>query len=78
LRDEPLSKRCVSAQRFCSVAIASKSTGSAFAAAATIQDCSGGGGGGQAGQKIGNNSFQMGQIQHLHVEFGNESQMVLL
>jgi hypothetical protein len=38
LRDEPLSKRCVSAQRFCSAAMASKSTGSATDVAATVPD----------------------------------------
>jgi hypothetical protein len=31
---------------------------------------------GWAGQKIGNNVFQT--VQHLHIEFGNESQMALL
>ncbi len=37
------------------------------------------GGGGWAGQKIGNNIFQAGQIQHLHIEFGiNVSQIALL
>ncbi len=36
LRDVPPSKRCVAAQRFCSAAISSKSTGSAAAVAATV------------------------------------------
>jgi hypothetical protein len=36
------------------------------------------GGGGWTGQKIGNDVFQTGQIQHLHIEFTNESQMALL
>jgi hypothetical protein len=46
LRDEPPSKHCVSAQQFCSAAMASKSTGPAYAAAATVPDGSIGGGGG--------------------------------
>jgi hypothetical protein len=29
-------------------------------------------------QKISNDIFQTGQIQHLQIEFGNESQMVHL
>jgi hypothetical protein len=36
------------------------------------------GGGGGAGQYIGNNIFQTGQIQHLHIKFRDESQMALL
>jgi hypothetical protein len=31
-----------------------------------------------AGEKISNDIFQAGQIQHLHVKFLNECQMVLL
>jgi hypothetical protein len=61
--------------------MALKSTGSAFAVAVMVPDGSGGrvgGGEGWAGQKIGNKIFQTGQIQHLHIEFGNESQMALL
>jgi hypothetical protein len=57
--------------------MASKSTGSAAVVAATVPDDSGGGGG-WVGQKIGNNIFQTGQIQHLDIEFGHESQMALL
>jgi hypothetical protein len=30
------------------------------------------------GQKINNNIFQTGQVQHLHIEFRDESQMALL
>jgi hypothetical protein len=33
---------------------------------------------GWAGQKIDDDIFQTGQIQHLHIEFKNESQMALL
>ncbi len=40
-RDKPPSKRNISAQRFCSVAIASKFTGSAEAEAATVSADSG-------------------------------------
>ncbi len=40
-RDELLSKRCVSAQWFCSAAIASKSIGSATAKAATVSEAFG-------------------------------------
>jgi hypothetical protein len=29
-------------------------------------------------QKINNNVFQTGQVQHLHIEFRDESQMALL
>ncbi len=36
------------------------------------------GGRGWAGQKISNNIFQTGQLQHLYIEFRNESQMALL
>jgi hypothetical protein len=43
-----------------------------------FQMAPGGGGGGWADQKIGNNVFHTRQIQHLHIEFGNESQMALL
>jgi hypothetical protein len=77
LRDEPPSKRRVSAQQFCSVAMASKSTGTASIAVATVADGSSGGGG-WAGPKIGNDVFRTEQIQYLHIELGDESQMALL
>jgi hypothetical protein len=51
--------------------MALKSSGSASAVVATVPD-------GGARQKIGNNVFQTGQIQHLHIEFRDESQMALL
>jgi hypothetical protein len=54
-----------------------KSTGTTSAVSATVPNGSGGGGG-WAGQKIGNDVFQTGQIQHLHIEFRDESQMALL
>jgi hypothetical protein len=55
LRDVPPSKRCISAQQFCSAAISSKFTGSATAVAAIVQvDCVGG----KAGKEISNNIFQ--------------------
>ncbi len=44
-RDEPLSKCCISAQRFCLAAIALKSTESAADEVATVSADSGGGGG---------------------------------
>ncbi len=47
LRDELPSKRCVTAQRYCLVATASKSTGYTAAMAVIVLDCSGEGGGGQ-------------------------------
>jgi hypothetical protein len=52
------------------VAIASKSTGSASAAVAPV--------GWVGGTKIDKDVSQTGQIQHLRIEFENESQMVLL
>ncbi len=76
-RDEPPSNRCLSVQRFCSAAIASKSTGSAPAEAVNVSADSRGGVG-KARQKIGNNVFQTWQIQHLHIDLRNESQMALL
>jgi hypothetical protein len=75
LRDEPPSKCCVSVQQFCSTVMASKSTGSATATAATAPGSSGKGG---DGTKISNDIFQSGQIQHLQIEPGNKSQMTLL
>ncbi len=48
LKDELLSKYCISVQRFCSAALFLKSTGSTDTEAATVSaDFRGGGGGGQ-------------------------------
>ncbi len=69
-RDEPLSKHCVSAQPFCSAVIASKSTGSAAAEAATVSlDLSGGG----EGQKIGNTV----QADTISVLYRSESNLAI-
>ncbi len=49
--------------------------------AGTVQQIPGGGGGGGWGrerQKISNNVFQTLQIQHLHIELKNESQVALM
>jgi hypothetical protein len=60
---------------FCSSAMASKSTGSTAVVVAIVSD----GSGGEDGQdKNRQEHFQTRQIQHLHIEFGNESQMALL
>jgi hypothetical protein len=71
--DKPPNECCISEQQFCSVAMASKSAGSTSAASATVPD-----GSRWAGRKINNNVFQTGQVQHLHIEFRDESQMALL
>ncbi len=72
--DEPQSKRCVSAQRFCLAAIASKSTGSAAAEVVTVlPDSEGGGGGGTARTKKRHKLFK-----NMHIELRNESQIALL
>jgi hypothetical protein len=62
VRDEPLSKRCISGQRFCSAAIASKLIG--VAAAMTSPTGSG-------GTKNLQQHFKARQIPHLHIEFRN-------
>jgi hypothetical protein len=69
VREESPSKCCVFRQKFCSAAIALKSIGAVAAAASTSP---------KGEQKIYNNIFQARQIQHLHIEFRNESQMLLL
>jgi hypothetical protein len=69
LRDVQTSKRCVSAQRFCSAAISLKSTGSAANCFSGLRQ--------GAGEKISNDIFQTWQIQKLYIEFLSRHQTAM-
>ncbi len=74
LRDVPPRKCCLSGQRFCSVAIlfeihwVCRQHGGDWSCGCLVW----------AEQKIGNNIFQTGQIQQLHIKVWNECQKALL
>jgi hypothetical protein len=73
VRDEPLSKSCISRQWFWPATITLKSIG--VVVAVTTSPVNWGEGG---RQKMCNSIFYARQIQHLHIEFRNKSQMSLL